>query len=218
MRILIKIIYLIIFFSACKNEEKKVITAQETESVSVLKDSISAIVYTLDTTASKIGWEGYEGLSLGKSEHNGSLKIKDGHLGFKDSSLVSGKFVIDLNSLTVEDIPVNKPGNAKLKKHLLGADFFDAEKYPVAIFEITKAEKTKSDSLSISGNLSLKGITKNITIPALVKISDNQVMATTPKFYIHRKDWGMHYRNDNSLGDEMIRNEIGITIDIIAKR
>jgi polyisoprenoid-binding protein YceI len=210
--------FLLLTITACNNETKPTVAATDAEKVVATIDSASAIVYTLDTTASIMQWEGYEGLSLGKSEHNGTLKINAGNISIVNAIPVAGKFSISINSLKVDDIPASKSGNAKLTKHLLGADFFDAAKYPEAAFEITNAFANGTDSMNITGNLTLKGVSKSITIPAYVKMSENVFTATTPKFYISRKDWGMHYRSENSLGDEMIRNEMGVIINLTAKK
>jgi polyisoprenoid-binding protein YceI len=210
--------FLLLTITACNNETKPTVDVKDAETVVETKDSASVTVYALDTTASILQWEGYEGLSLGKSEHNGTLKINNGNIRTVNNVPVVGKFSIAINSLKVNDIPVSKPGNAKLTNHLLGTDFFDAAKYPEAAFEITNAVTNGTDSMNITGNLTLKGISKSITIPAYVKISDNIFTATTPKFYINRKDWEMHYRSENSLGDEMIRNEMGVIINLTAKK
>ena len=208
----------IITLLSCNNETQPTVAASDAEKVVATKDSAAAIVYTLDSATSTLQWEGYEGLSLGKSEHNGTLKITTGKISTINSIPIGGKFSIAVNSLKVDDIPASKPGNAKLTKHLLGADFFDAAKFPEAAFEIKNAVANDTDSMNITGNLTLKGISKSITIPAYVKISDNIFTATTAKFYINRKDWEMHYRSENSLGDEMIRNEMGIIINLTAKK
>ncbi|NJN34395.1 MAG: YceI family protein [Saprospiraceae bacterium] len=172
----------------------------------------------IDSTQSRLNWEGYEGLKLGKSEHNGTLAIAKGTLNIKDSTITGGSFSIPLSSLVVLDIPATEAGNAKLKKHLLNADFFDSEKFPNADFSITNVAKTVGDSVAITGNLTLKGTTKSVTIPAVVKMENNTLTASTPKFYINRKDWGMNYRSENSLGDELIRPELGLSISLMAKK
>jgi polyisoprenoid-binding protein YceI len=203
---------------ACNNEKKPTVEAKDAAATTPIIDSATAVVYKLDSTISTLQWEGYEGLALGKSEHNGSLVINSGIIQVKNNLPVSGKFLIPINSLKVADIPVEKPGNAKLVKHLLDTDFFDAAKFPEAAFEITNAITNGTDSVNITGNLTLKDVSKSITVPAAIKMVDNTFTAITPKFYINRKDWGMFYKSENSLGDEMIRPEMGITLNITAKK
>lgn len=205
--------------SACNNQPKETVQAKEAAaSATVIDSSKASVTYNLDSTSSTLQWEGYEGLSLGKSEHNGSLIIKSGTITVQNKLPVAGKFSMAINSLKVADIPVEKSSNAKLVKHLLDVDFFDAAKFPEASFEITNAVANGTDSINITGNLTLKGVSKSITIPAATKVSDAVFTATTPKFYINRKDWGMFYKSENSFGDEMIRPEMGIILNISAKK
>ena len=142
---------------------------------------------------------------------SGALQVANG-------TITGGSFSIPLNSLTVLDIPADKKGNTKLKEHLLNADFFDVAKFPTADFSIMTVAKTVGDSVAITGNLTLKGTAKSVTIPALVKMEKGILTASTSKFYINRKDWGINYRSENSLGDELIRPELGLTINLLAKK
>lgn len=203
---------------ACNNEKRP--TAQTGEAAAAPEASAvaGADTYTLDTNASTLLWEGYEGLSLGASEHNGSLRIASGTVNAQGNLPVAGKFVIDITSLKVEDIPAGDMGNAKLTRHLLDADFFDAAKYPQAEFEITQSQAITADSINITGNLTLRGTTKSVTFPAKVNAANGVFSAVTPKFYINRKDWGMFYRSEDSLGDDLIRPEMGIMLAIVAKK
>jgi polyisoprenoid-binding protein YceI len=201
--------------TACKNESKPTIQASEATTAAAL--TAASETFAIDSTSS-IAWEGYEGLKLGKSEHNGSLKIGGGSVQVTGGMVSGGSFSIPLSSLTILDIPASDKGNAKLKGHLLNADFFDAAKFPTADFSITSVAKTVGDSVAITGNLTLKGTAKSVTIPALVKMENGTLTASTPKFYINRKDWGMHYGTEESLGDELLRPEIGLMISLVAKK
>lgn len=207
----------LVVLSACSNDAKPTIKASEAAQPTTTAPERPAFV--VDTAQSSVAWEGYEGLKLGKSEHNGSLKISNGAIDLAgDGSITGGSFSIPLSSLTVLDIPANDKGNAKLKGHLLNADFFDVAKFPTADFTITNAVATVGDSVAITGNLTLKGTAKSITFPALVKLENGVLTASTSKFYINRKDWGMNYGSENSLGDEMIRPELGLRISLVAKK
>jgi polyisoprenoid-binding protein YceI len=217
-----KKIFLILFafvtFVSCKNEAKPTLKISDAKAASPVKDSVLTQDFQIDSLMSTLKWEGYEGLSLGKSEHNGTLNINLGIIKLADGKPMGGKFSVAISSLIVDDIPPTKPGNAKLKKHLLDADFFDVAKFPEATFEITNSVPNGIDSVDITGNLTLKGISKSITFPALIKFTDSNFTASTPKFYINRNDWEMYYRSESSLGNEMIRNEIGIMISLTAKK
>jgi Uncharacterized conserved protein len=84
-----------------------------------------------------------------------------------NTTLKGGSFVIDMSTINVLDIPADKKGNADLRGHLSAPDFFDVAKYPTSKFVITSVED-KGDKLHVTGNLTIKDVTKSITIPATV--------------------------------------------------
>lgn len=202
---------------ACNNPTKKTLEASnaQTQSSDTAK---TATVYQIDTLKSTLAWEGAEGLLNIVKTHNGLLNISEGVLQTSKQQLTGGNFSIPLKTLTVLDIPKEKPGNAKLVKHLLADDFFDAEKFPNAGFTITNVKTLSKDSSLITGNLTLKGLAKSISFTAKITLTDSTLQASTPKFYFNRKDWGMSYGTEKSLGDELIRPEIGITINLFAHK
>lgn len=170
--------------------------------------------YTIDTTTSVVEWLGTK--PVGK--HHGTFKIKNGEFSIADNNITAGKFTIDVNSLT--DLDMEGDQKANLENHLKSADFFDVAKYPNASFEITGVEAVSGDSTAthkISGNLTLKDSTKNVSFPAKVAVNDNKVTATA-NFNIDRTQWGMFYGNDQSLGDKFIRPEVNIKLNINANK
>ena len=65
-------------------------------------------------------------------------------------------------------------GVAKLDDDLKAPDFFDAAKYPEVTFKSTKVEKVGADGLKVSGDLTVKGVTKPVVLNAKVnKIGEN---------------------------------------------
>ena len=100
------------------------------------------------------------------------------------------------------------------------ADFLDTEKFPTAKFEITSVAPLANDSSAthtISGNLTLKDSTKNISFPAKLTVADNNLQAQA-NFNIDRTLWGLYYGNDKSLGDKFIRPEVNIKLNITANK
>ena len=170
---------------------------------------------TIDTAASRVLWEGSEGLAKILTSHTGSFNIQSGSLSVKDSQLVAGKFVIDINSIQNFDIK-RLDKKADFIGHMKSADFFESAKFPTATFELVSAEKLPSDSVRVTGNLTMKGVTKSVVFPAKVAMTGDGLSANA-KFYINRKDWGMNWHSEASLGDELIRPEVGVELKIAAK-
>lgn len=209
------ILALLALAASCSTSEKKAVTTGEAIDTDTLT-TVQATAYTVDITASSVAWTGSEGFAFNLDHaHNGSLAITKGNLLASDTALF-GSFEIDIKSLKVLDIK-KESSNKKLTTHLLSADFFDADQFSTATFEIVSAEPIHADSSKVTGNLTLKGLTKSVVIPAKIIRSDSSLIASA-KFYINRKDWNMHYRTEDSFGDEMIRPEVLIELNIVAKK
>lgn len=151
--------------------------------------------------------------------HNGTFQLQEGSFTVEEGLPKAGKFVADLNTIKVLDL-TDAEMNAKLTGHLKSADFFDVEKFPSATFEITGVEKSGQDSAKVSGNLTIKGITKNITFPAAItREGDN--LKVKADFFIDRTDWDIKYNSGKffkNLGDKLIKDEVNFKLNITARK
>lgn len=81
--------------------------------------------------------------------------------------------------------------------HLKSSDFFDAAKFPQATFKSTKVEQTGENQLDVTGDLTLRGITKPVTLTVDVLAMGDHPMAKKPAAgfavttVIKRSDFGM---------------------------
>lgn len=176
--------------------------------------------YAADVNQSKVEWVGTKPVG----QHHGTFSLQNGTLVVSGDALTGGSFIININSMTADD--QNEEYNAKLLGHLLSPDFFDAENHPTGTFEITGVtegvENTetlvmKDATHMITGNLTLKGITKSITFPAKVDMSNGNVTADA-NFNIDRTQWEMVYGNDEGLGDKFIRPEVNLQVHLVANQ
>ena len=177
--------------------------------------------FAVDTQNSKVR---FTGNGVGKN-HPGTFKLASGMVAVAGNKITGGQFVIDVKSMDLEE--KGEMFQTKLKPHLLSGDFFDAEKFGTAKFEITKVEPYtatgKEPSLvaganySVSGNLTLKGTSKNITFPARIDL-DGGTLKAKANFDIDRRQWQMNYGNDKTLGDKFISETVNIELDLQAKK
>ena len=177
--------------------------------------------FAVDTAASKIKFTGH---GVGKN-HPGTFKLASGHVHVANNQVMGGDFVINIKSLDLEQR--EEMFQNKLRPHLLSGDFFDAEKFGDAKFEITKVEPYKASqkdtsivdgaNFNVSGNLTLKGVTKNVTFPARIDLDGNTLKGLA-NFDIDRREWQMNYGNDRTLGDKFISETVNIELDLQAKR
>ncbi len=177
--------------------------------------------FTIDTSNSIIR---FTGNGVGKN-HPGRFGLSSGTVSIANNQITGGNFLINIKSLKIDQ--EGAMFQNKLKPHLLSGDFFDAEKFGTAKFEITKVELYKSNgqdtsmvagaNYSVSGNLTLKETTKNITFPAKVDFDGNKLKAKG-NFNIDRTQWKMNYGNDKTLGDKFISETVNIELDLEANK
>ncbi|HLW32019.1 MAG TPA: YceI family protein, partial [Aequorivita sp.] len=120
---------------ACKNTEKEV---QIEEEAAVATEG--AVEYVVDTNNSTIKWEG----SKPGTVHHGTISVSSGAVLANNGVVEAGKFAIDMQSIVVEDL--QGEDKARLEAHLIGkvegkeGDFFNANEFPNAKFEMTGVE------------------------------------------------------------------------------
>lgn len=177
--------------------------------------------YSVDAQASTVNWEGTKLIGGG---HTGTIPVAQGTLETNDGQLVGGKFTLDVAGLENTDL-TEDDGKGKLEGHLKSEDFFDVAQYPTASFEITgvkpAAEASADHTHDITGNLTLKGNSRSITIPAAVSMDGDRIEATTPDFVIDRTEWGMQYGSGDIEGiaqDNIINDEVGLKLDLVAMK
>jgi polyisoprenoid-binding protein YceI len=97
----------------------------------------------------------------------------------------------------------------KLTKHLKSPDFFDVGKFPTATFRSTGIKKEGAGH-TITGDLTLHGVTKSISFPATISVSDVRVDAKA-EFSINRQDFGIAYPG---MPDDLIRDLVVIKLSL----
>lgn len=199
---------------APKADEAKATDAKEVQQV-----ASDGTQYNIDVQKSKVDWIG----TKPTGRHHGSFTIQDGYITVANNSIKGGNFIIDVNSITVMD--EDGSANPKLQTHLKSADFFEVDKYKTAKFEITNAQEgvnsgdkktvLTSATHTITGNLTMKDITKSITFPAIVMFTETGLTAHA-EFNIDRTQWNIVYHSDKSLGDKFINTDVNLTVHLEA--
>lgn len=181
--------------------------------------------YNADLTASVIAWEG----TKPDGSHNGTIRLQSGSLLVDGDEVTGGEFVIDMKSIACLDI-TDAEYNAKLVGHLMSPDFFAVDSFPTARFKATLIEKLSGEikgadgvlhTHAITGNLTMKDVTKSITFKAAIAVADGKVTAVTGPFVIDRSAWNIKYGSRkffDNLKDKFIYDEIGLKINLTAAK
>lgn len=150
-----------------------------------------------------------------------------------DVSIVRGEFTDyageilfdgkDINSLQGEIKIEAKSIDTRLKArddHLKSADFFDVEKYPQIVFKGKKITKTSS-GYEISGDLTLHGVTREVSGPAVIRgpvmtSYGKQLIGVSGETTINRHDFGISWSAQTPAGGLAVGNDVKIIIDVEA--
>ena len=181
-KVLIALVALSTILVSCNGEKKeKVVVSEE---VTVEK---TAIVTNVDLTTSMMTWKGTKPTGA----HNGTVALKSGGLVVENGVLKEGEFVIDMSTIKNLDM-AGSAGAGKIEAHLKNADFFDIAVYPTSTFVITSVLEVEAN-LAVTGNLTIKDVTKSITIPAKISSEDGVTTFTSALFNIDRADFNVKY-------------------------
>ncbi|MBN8798533.1 MAG: polyisoprenoid-binding protein [Stenotrophomonas nitritireducens] len=112
------------------------------------------------------------------------------HMGFSNPSAhfgqADGTLVYDAADVTKSSVEVTLPLSglnsftAKFDEHLKSADFFDAAKFPTATFKSTKVEAAGANKLTVTGDLTVKGTTKPVTLDVTINGAGEHPMMKVP--------------------------------------
>jgi polyisoprenoid-binding protein YceI len=154
------------------------------------------------TAASKISFVG----SKVTGSHDGGFNTFSGTLMVDNGKLVApgSKVEIDMTSIWTD--------TDRLTNHLKSPDFFEVETYPTTTFVLTDVTQT-DDGATIIGDLTLHGVTKQISFPATVAVTDGKVTVEA-EFYLKRFDFDIVYPGQ---ADDLIRDEVVIRLAVAAQ-
>ena len=155
-------------------------------------------------------------------EHNGVINIKNGYVLMNEEKLAGGVVFIDMKSIVDLDIE-DAEDKKKLENHLKSEDFFNAHKFPEAVFKIYKIIPLNDEgspyNYMVSGGLTIKGFTNQISFPMKVEMKDGKVFLNGLTD-VDRTQYDIKYGSGKffeDLGDSMIYDNFTIEFKVAAK-
>lgn len=163
---------------------------------------------TASLEQSNIRWYGEE---LTGKTHFGDLSFKDAHIEVQDGIITGGNFVVNMTSLSVEDL--SGGGKARLEGHLKSDDFFSVEKHPEATLKITQKAKVKDGVQTLFGKLTIKGIEHPVEFT--MNLGENNTALAGLTF--DRSKYNVRFRSGSffeNLGDKLILDDIRMEVSL----
>jgi len=159
----------------------------------------------VNTSKSQVKWFGKKITG----QHEGTIQLKSGHFELQDDQIVSGNFVVDMQTITNTDLK-DEGYNQKLVNHLKSDDFFGVSTFPTADFTVTESSKFMNGKATISGEITIKGKTEKITFEVIRKGNEY-----TTQIEIDRSKFNVRY-GSNSFFDNLGNTAIDdiFTLDI----
>ncbi len=156
--------------------------------------------------SSTVLWKAYKVTG----SHTGVVQLKEGSLSFDGTTLTGGEFVVDMTSLISTDLEGESKG--KLEGHLKSDDFFGVENHPSSKLVFTKVEANGKNSYEVTGDLTIKGITKPVTFDVSIYGSK-----ATASLKVDRANYNVRYGSGSffeNLGDKTIYDEFDLVVDL----
>jgi len=175
--------------------------------------TLNGAEYVVDKAASKVKWEAKKVTG----QHNGSISFANGSIVATGNKISGGSFVIDMKSLSNEDI-ADAGMKAKLMGHLASDDFFSIEKFPESKMVIKNVTPVSGDEFKFSADLTIKGITNPVEFNAKVTAVGDKLSADGV-ITVNRTLYGIKYGSGSffqGLGDKVIYDDFTLTFSVVA--
>lgn len=155
----------------------------------------------LDVEKSAVEWVG----AKVTGDHTGKFETFTGEAEFNAEGKLHGISVeIDTTSVVSD--------NEKLTEHLKSGDFFEVEKFPKSTFQSTSITHNDDGSMSVTGDLDLRGVKKSITFPATAT-TEGGIYTAKSEFTLQRFDFGIEYKGQ---ADDLIKPEVLMKLTVAA--
>jgi len=124
-----------------------------------------------------------------------------GTVGYDSTDLTKTSFDLSVDTASIETRNENRD------KDLKGPDYFDVKQFPTMTFKSTSVTKTGDQTMAVTGDLTVRGVTKSITVP--IEITGTGTMMGHTRtgfradFKIDRRDYGMVIHPEPMIGNEV---------------
>jgi len=147
------------------------------------------------------------------AKSTGKFKTYSGEFDYDASKVKDAKFNLEIDAASIDT------DNADRDKHLRSEDFFDTAKHPKITFKSTKVDPVGKDGMKITGDLTMRGVTKPVTIEAKylgenVDPWGNAKAGWEGNLKLNRKDWGINWNKSLDKGGVVLGDDVEISLDI----
>jgi polyisoprenoid-binding protein YceI len=170
--------------------------------------------YSVDPTHTRIGFVARHAMV---TKVRGSFNDFEGSGYFDAANPANSKLQLTIKAASVDT------GNADRDAHLRSNDFLDMDTYPQITFASTGVEPVGSDSYRVTGDLTIKGVTRSVTVDfeytgTAVDPYGNQRIGFEGTTTVNRKDWGVNWNAALEAGGVLVSEKVTLEFDVSAIR
>jgi polyisoprenoid-binding protein YceI len=143
----------------------------------------------------------------------GHFKKASGVVEIDDKNIAKSSVEVTIDAASVDTREAKRDG------HLMSPDFFDVTKYPTITFKSTKVEKAGNAKLKVTGDLTIRGVTKPVVLTVegpsapLKDPFGRTIRGVTATGKINRKDWGITWNKSLDTGGVLVSDEVKLEIN-----
>ena len=170
--------------------------------------------YTIDPTHSRIGFVARHAMV---TKVRGSFNEFDGSGSFDAEDPTRSHLQLTIQAASIDT------RNADRDSHLKSNDFFDMETYPEITFRSTAVENVDAENYRVTGDLTIKGITKPVTVEfqytgTAVDPYGNTRIGLDGTTTVNRKDWGVNWNAALEAGGVLVSEKVTLEFEVSAIR
>ena len=170
--------------------------------------------YTIDPSHSQIGFGARHAMV---TKVRGQFKEFSGSGFFDTENPANSSFEVTIQATSIDT------GNTDRDAHLRSNDFFSMDEFPLITFRSTAFEKIDTDSYQVIGELTMKGVSKSVTLDleftgTAVDPYNNARTGFEGKTTVNRKDWGVNWNAALEAGGVLVGEKVTLEFEISAIR
>ena len=170
--------------------------------------------YSIDPVHSRIGFAARHAMV---TKVRGSFNEFDGAGYFDAEDPTRSHLQLTIQASSIDTRNTDRDG------HLRSNDFFDMETHPTITFTSTAVEVLDADNFRVTGDLTIKGVTKPVTVGfeytgSAVDPFDNTRIGLEGKTTVNRKDWGLDWNAPLAAGGLLVSEKVSLEFEVSAIR
>ena len=168
--------------------------------------------YTLDPSHSRIGFVARHAMV---AKVRGAFNEVSGTATIDGANPSASSLQVTIQTASVDTRDANRDG------HLKGADFFDVDNFPTITFAATGFEITDDETVDVTGDLTIKGVTRSVTVPfefggASTDPFGNSRVGFEGQVTVNRKDWGLTWNVALEAGGVLVSDKVTLELEVSA--